>query len=159
MPTLRIPVRGSFVITAGNVMNGPPSFGQQVMTGMPSRLGGSSTISWHTPLRTERGRESASDFSLPSARILSSIPSGGVISSTLCTFSPSSSSRSTPNAMHIRRSVANWLITSGRSEPLTLRKSSAGPSPAFITRSEISVISRCGSTSAVTSCSSPSRRR
>ena len=154
MPTLRTPVRGSLVITAGSVMNGPPSSGQQVMIGSASRSGGSSTISWQGPLRTVFGRESASDFSLPSARSLSAMPSGGVISSTLWTRSPSSSSDSTPNAMHIRRSLPNWLIRSGSLLPRTFENSSAGP-PARVTRSVISVISRWGSTSAVTSCSSP----
>ena len=63
--------------------------------------------------------------------------------------------RETPSARHIRRSVPNWLISTGMREPRTLRNSSAGP-PAFIVRSAISVISRCGSTSAVISASSPS---
>src|SRR5919197_3262408 len=56
----------------------------------------------------------------------------------------------------MRRSVPNWLISSGRSAPLGLSNSSAGP-PALTVRSTISVISRCGSTSAETRTSSPSR--
>ena len=156
MPTLRPPVRGSFVKTDGSVMKGPPSPGQQVGMGRRSRSGCSSTISWHGPFETVLARESASDLSLPSARILSPMPCGGWSSSTEATFSPSSSSRSTPKARHIRRSVPNWLIRSGSDEPRTLRKSSAGP-PALTTRSAISLISRCGSTSAATSTSSPSR--
>jgi hypothetical protein len=60
--------------------------------------------------------------------------------------------------MHMRRSVPNWLMSSGMRDPRTFVNSSAGP-PAFVTRSVISAISRCGSTSAVTSTSSPSRRR
>ena len=43
-------------------------------------------------------------------------------------------------------------------DPRTFRNRSAGP-PAFVTRSVISAISRYGSTSAVTSQSSPFRRR
>ncbi len=38
MPTLRPPVRGSFVITAGSVMNGAASPGQQVWIGSRSRF-------------------------------------------------------------------------------------------------------------------------
>jgi hypothetical protein len=52
------------------------------MIGSASRSGGSSTTSWQGPLRTVFGRESASDLSLPRARIFSPMPSGGVISST-----------------------------------------------------------------------------
>ena len=156
MPTLRPPVRGSLVKTEGSVMNGPPSPGQQVAIGRRSRSGWSSTTSWQGPLETILGRESASDLSLPRARSLSPIPCGGCISSTEETFSPSSSSCSTPKARHMRRSVPNWLMSSGSEEPRTLRNSSAGP-PALTTRSAISLISSCGSTSAVTSTSSPSR--
>ncbi len=139
-------------------MNGPPSCGQQVMIGSASSDGGSITISWQGPDETILGRASASDLSFPSARILSIMPSGGAISSTWATRSPSSSRRSTPRAMHIRRSVPNWLITSGMSEPLTFVNSSAGP-PDLVTRSVISAISRYGSTSALTSYSSPALRR
>ena len=105
MPTLRPPVRGSLVKTEGSVMKGPPSPGQQVGIGRRSRSGRSSTTSWHGPLETVFGRESASDLSLPRARSLSPMPWGGCSSSTEATFSPSSSSRSTPNARHMRRSV------------------------------------------------------
>ena len=45
MPTLRVPVRGSFVITAGSVMNGAGSPGQQCWIGRTSRSG-SRTMSW-----------------------------------------------------------------------------------------------------------------
>ena len=156
MPTLRPPVCGSFVKTEGSVMNGPPSPGQQVAIGRRSRSGWSSTSSWQGPLETVCARESASDLSLPRARSLSPTPCGGCISSTEETLSPSSSSRSTPKARHMRRSVPNWLISSGSDDPRTFRNSSAGP-PALTTRSAISLISRYGSTSAVTSTSSPSR--
>src|SRR6478672_10896547 len=56
----------------------------------------------------------------------------------------------------MRRSVPNWLISSGWLAPFGLSKRSAGP-PAFTVRSTISVISRSGSTSAATRTSSPSR--
>ena len=52
------------------------------MIGSESSDGGSSTTSWHGPEPTTLGRESAIDFSFPSARILPTKPSGGVISST-----------------------------------------------------------------------------
>src|SRR5581483_469019 len=67
-----------------------------------------------------------------------------------------SSSFSTPNARDMRRSVPNWLMSRACSEPFGRSNRSAGP-PAFTVRSTISVISRSGSTSAVTRTSSPSR--
>ena len=109
-------------------MNGPPSDGQQVMIGSRSRSGRSSTISWQAPFETVFGEASARLLSLPSARSLSAIPCGGCSSSTSASLAATSSSRSTPSARHMRRSLPNWLIRSGRREPLTLRKSSAGPS-------------------------------
>ena len=74
---------------------------------------------------------------------------------TSATFAPTSSSLSTPNARHMRRSVPNWLMRSGRSAPFGFSNSNADP-PAFTVRSTISVISRWGSTSAETRTSSPS---
>ena len=65
--------------------------------------------------------------------------------------------RSTPKAMAMRRSVPNWLMSRGCSEPFGFSKSRAGPPPALTSRSTISVISRYGSTSAVMRCSSPAR--
>src|SRR5262245_57030761 len=56
----------------------------------------------------------------------------------------------------MRRSVPNWLIRSGCSEPLTFSNTRAGP-PALTVRSLIAVISRYGSTSVETRLSSPSR--
>ena len=54
MPTLRTPVRGSLVITAGSVMNGAGSPGQQCWIGSASRSG-SSTSSWQAPRETDFG--------------------------------------------------------------------------------------------------------
>ena len=51
MPTLRTPVRGSFVITAGSVMKGAGSPGQQCWIGSASRSG-SRTSSWQAPVET-----------------------------------------------------------------------------------------------------------
>ena len=160
MPTLRVPLRGSCVITAGSVMNGAGSPGQQRCTGSNERSmsSPSSTISCTGPRRTVCGRESATDLSFCSPRTLSISPDGGCISRMSPTLRATSSSRSTPNARHMRRSVPNWLISSGCSAPLGLSNRSAGP-PAFTVRSTISVISRSGSTSAATRTSSPSRSR
>ena len=71
---------------------------------------------------------------------------------------PTSSRLAASKARHMRRSVPNWLIRSGCSEPLTFSNRSAGP-PDLTVRSLISVISRCGSTSAAMRLSSPSRSR
>src|SRR5215471_1482873 len=158
MPTLRPPDSGSCVITAGSVMNGAGSPGQQRWIGRRPRSTSSprSTISWQGPLPTVFGRESATDLSFCSPRTFWSSPLGGCISSTSATRCATSSSRSTPNARHIRRSVPNWLIKSGCWDPFRFSNSSAGP-PAFTVRSVISVISRSGSTSTETRTSSPSR--
>ena len=159
MPTLRPPVTGSRVITDGSVMYGPPSSGQHCMIGSRSRSGSVITTSWQAPEPTIFGFESFSvRRPVAAASSTAERPFGGCSSSnTPATRSRTSSSDPTPSARHIRRSVPNWLISTGIAEPLTLRNSSAGP-PAFMVRSAISVISRCGSTSAVISASSPSRR-
>src|SRR3954470_19189416 len=158
MPTLRLPLRGSFVITAGSVMNGAGSPGQHRWIGSRSRFTSSPvrTTSCTGARETVCGRESAIDFSLRSPRTFSTSPCGGCISSTSVTRPPTSSRLSTPSARHMRRSVPNWLISSGCREPFGRSKSSAGP-PALTVRSTISVISRSGSTSALTRTSSPSR--
>src|SRR5439155_812127 len=80
------------------------------------------------------------------------------ISSTSPSRRPTSSSESASKARHIRRSVPNWFTSSGCDEPFGFSNRSAGP-PALTTRSTISVTSRCGSTSAETRASSPSRSR
>src|SRR3954454_7114709 len=158
MPTLRPPLWGSCVITAGRVINGAGSPGQQRWIGRRPRSTSSPrrTISWQTPLPTVFGRESAMDLSFCKPRTFSISPLGGCISSTSATRCATSSSFSTPRARHIRRSVPNWLIRSGCFALFGRSKSSAGP-PALTVRSTISVISRSGSTSAETRTSSPSR--
>ena len=140
MPTFRVPVLGSRVKTAGSVMNGAGSPGQQCWIGSRSRFG-SATISWQAPLDTVFGSESASFFSLPRPFTFSTRPCGGCISSTSATRLPSSSRSFTPNASAVRRSVPNWLMSSGCSEPFGFLKRSAGP-PALTVRSTISVTSR-----------------
>ncbi len=160
MPTLRTPVAWSLVITAGSVMNGAGSSGQQRWIGSRSRSTSSpvSTTSWQAPFETSFGIESAIDLSLPSERTLSTRPCGGCSSRISSSRAPRSSRLSTPNAMHIRRSVPNWLTRSGCRAPFGFSKSTAGPPP-FTRRSTISVASRSGSTSAETRTSSPSRSR
>ena len=94
MPTLRVPVRGSFVMTAGSVMNGAASPGQHFWIGSRSRLASSPsrTISWDAARLTVFGRESAIDLSFCSPRTLSTRPAGGCISSTSLSFAATSSS-------------------------------------------------------------------
>ena len=158
IPTLRWPVRGSRVITAGSVMNGPASPGQQVCTGSRPRSTSSPwrTISWQAPRFTTFGRESAIDFSVFSPRTLAASPSGGCSSRISDSLAATSSSDSTPNARHIRRSVPNWLMSSGIALPFGCSNSSAGP-PARTVRATISVTSSFGSTAAETRTSSPDR--
>ncbi len=87
MPTLRPPVCGSCVMTAGSVMNGAGSPGQQRWIGRRPRSTSSprSTISWHAPLPTVFARASATDLSFRSPRTFSRSPSGGCISRTSAT--------------------------------------------------------------------------
>ncbi len=78
-----------------------------------------STISWQAPRLTRFGCTFvAAAFSSRSLRSLARAPWGGVISISAPTFAAASSSDSTPSARHILRSVPNWLIRSGSSEPL-----------------------------------------
>ena len=161
MPTLRAPVRGSRVITAGSVTNGAGSPGQQRCTGSSDEV--DVVALQHDRRAPARAEPSAAarprSTSASAGRApCPSGPTGGCISSTSLTLRPTSSSCSTPNARHMRRSVPNWLISSGWLAPFGFSKRSAGP-PALTVRSTISVISRSGSTSAVTRTSSPSRSR
>ena len=73
-----------------------------------------STTSWQAPRRTVFGRESAIDFSVFSPRTFAREPLRRLHLEHVGELrSPTSSSRSTPNARHMRRSVPNWLISSG----------------------------------------------
>src|SRR5262245_50209201 len=160
MPTLRTPVFGSFVMTAGRVMNGAGSPGQHRWTGSRPRSTSSPSwkTSWQAPLETTFGSESATDFSFRSPLTFSTSPCGGCMSRTSPSFAAASSSFSTPSARHMRRSVPNWLMRSGCWAPFGFSKRSAGP-PDLTTRSVISVISRSGATAAEMGRSSPSRSR
>ena len=139
-------------------MNGAGSPGQQRWTGRSPRSTSSPrrTISWQMPFPTVFGRESAIDFELLQAADFLHQPARRLHLEHVGDLLATSSSRWTPNARHILRSVPNWLIRSGCSDPFGFSNSSAGP-PAFTVRSTISVISRSGSTSAETRTSSPSR--
>ena len=128
MPTLRTPVFGSFVITAGSVMNGAGSPGQQRWIGSRPRSTSSPsrTTSWHAPLETVFGSESATDFSLRRPLHLLDEPRRLHVED-VADFAAASSSFSTPSARHMRRSVPNWLIRSGCVDPFGFSNSSAGP--------------------------------
>ena len=154
MPQLRAWVTGSRLNTSGRVTNGPPSSGQHVRIGSRSRSGSSSHTSWQGPSFTILDENDASSRSLPRAFILATTPWGGCRSISDSMRSPRASRLSVPSAMHMRRSVPNWLISTGSRLPVTLVNSSAGP-PALETRSAISVISRTGSTGASMRTSSP----
>ena len=69
---------------------------------------------------TTFGRESAIDFSVLSPRTLAASPSGGCSSRISASLAATSSSESTPNARHMRRSVPNWLMSSGIELPFGL---------------------------------------
>ena len=150
IPTLRPPVRGSRVITAGSVMNGPASPGQQVCTGSRPRSTSSprSTISWHAPCADDlRPR----------------------IGDRLQRLQPAHLRREPLGRLHLEhvrelgRDVVEPLDAEGEAhaalgpelvdqqrdarEPFGRSNSSAGP-PARTVRSTISVTSSCGSTSA-----------
>jgi hypothetical protein len=58
---------------------------------------------------------------------LATSPSGGCISSSSPSFRPTSSSEDAPKTRHMRRSVPNWLISSGCDDPFTFSNRSAGP--------------------------------
>ena len=96
--------------------------------------------------------------SRPTSRAPHSLPGvGGRSVSASSTSRLISRSGRSPNASSARRAVPNRLVTSRKSAPVTLVKSSAGP-PAAITRRWISAASRCGSTGASTVTMSSSRR-
>ena len=78
MPTLRVPSRGSRVMTAGSVMNGAASSGQQVWIGSRPRSTSSPvrTTSCERPERTLFGIESAIDLSLARPLTFSTRPCG-----------------------------------------------------------------------------------
>ena len=123
MPTLRPPVCGSFVITAGSVMNGAGSPGQQRWIGSRSRST-SSPVEHDLLARRRGGRSSAASRRSTSASSgrapCRRAPAAAASRARPRAWRATSSSRSTPNARHMRRSVPNWLIRSGCREPFGL---------------------------------------
>ena len=85
MPTLRVPVRGSRVITAGRVMNGCRVARPAVLDRQAVEIGLHDDV-LRGPLRTLFGSESARRFSLPSPLTFSTSPCGGCISITCWSF-------------------------------------------------------------------------
>ena len=77
IPTLVRPLRGSFVMTSGNVMNGPASRGQVVKTGSFVRSGFSMTRSCALPAPTIFGIAFASGAKASAPPILSNDRSAG----------------------------------------------------------------------------------
>ena len=116
MPTLRTPVSRSFVITAGSVMNGAGSSGQQRWIGSRSRSTSSPvrTISWQARLRDLLRHRVGDRLELAERAHLVDEPLRRLqLEHSLELRARRRRGRSTPNARHIRRSVPNWLISSG----------------------------------------------
>ncbi len=166
MPTLRLPVLGSRVMTHGKVMKRPPSCGQHCRIGKSSREKFSFLMtSLQGPVGTVLGKNLPISASMGSIFSFSRKPSGDFILSNWRMRSAISSRLSTPSAICMRRSEPNWLMSTGTPlPPFTFSNSSAGPPgrPYFLaapleTRSAISVISRMGSTSALIFFNSPAR--
>src|SRR5271166_3161006 len=164
VPTLRLPVLGFFVITDGSVINRPPSIGQHCRMGKSSSEKSPCLItSLHGPVETSLGKNLPISASMGNILSLSSHPCGDLTSMNILRRAEISSSESTSSAISIRRLEPNWLIrTFAPGWPLMFSKSNAGPpgpwlprGPHFDTRSVISVISKIGSTSALTRFSSP----
>ena len=147
---------GSCVITAGSVMNGAGSPGQQRWIGNRSRLTSSpvSTISWLAPRETVFGSESAIDFSFFRPRTLSRCPAGPHLEHVLELLRDIVEPLDSERQAHPRLG-AELIDREGMLDPFGRSNRSAGP-PALTVRSTISVISRYGSASAETRTSSPS---
>ena len=117
-------------MTAGSVMNGAGSPGQQRWIGSRAEVDVGAFVErppGTAPLETVFGRESATDLSFRRPRTFSRSPSGGCMSRMSPSFAAASSSFSTPSARHMRFSVPNWLMRSGCCEPFGFSKRSAGP--------------------------------
>jgi len=156
MPTLRIPVSGSRVMTCGSVMNGPPSWGQVVSTGIEARSGSRSTISCTGPEETCFG---GSEASLPSFGIILSLsqsPCGGAILSSARSSLAGSSRSSQESAQAARRRVPKRFIATGMTPEEGFSKRSAGP-PCLAARSASAAMSSRRSTGSETRVSSPAR--
>ena len=127
MPTLRIPVSGSRVMTCGSVMKGPPSWGQVVSTGIEPMSGSRSTTSWTGPEETCFGGSEASFPSFGIILSLSQSPCGGAILRSARSSLAGSSRSSQESAQAARRRVPKRFMATGRTPEEGFSKRSAGP--------------------------------
>ena len=159
MPTLRLPLRGSRVITAGSVMNGAASPGQQVWTGSRSRSTSSpGQDDLLAGARADGARPRVGDRLqlLQPARASRAGPAAAASRARRRASRRASSSDSTPKR-EAHAPLGAELVDQQR-QLAALRVLEEERRPAGLdVRSTISVTSRCGSTSAATRTSSPSR--
>ena len=161
---------GPRVMTRPHVISGPASSGQQVCTGSCARSTSSpsTTLRWHSGLRTVRGAMSRSALIIDSSRPASLKPRGGSGSFSRASSVPTSRSdaiESWPMPAATRSTVPNRLPSTGIVAPTGCSNSSAGP-PRRNVRSQISVISSFGEIGvamrfrlpARSSCATKSRR-
>ena len=130
MPTLRVPVCGSCVITAGSVMNGAGSPGQQRWIGSRSRSTSSpvSTTSWAGPLRTVFGPRVGDRLQLLEPPDLLREPLRRLhLEHVARAWRRPRRALGASKARHMRRSVPNWLISSGWSDALRLGEQQRRP--------------------------------
>ena len=156
MPTLRIPVSGSRVITWGSVMKGPPSWGQVVSTGIEAMSGSRSTTSCTGPDETCFG---GSDASFPSFGIILSLsqsPCGGAILRSARSSLAGSSRSSQESAQAARRRVPKRFMATGMTPEEGFSNRSAGPC-CLAARSASAAMSSRRSTGSGTRTSSPAR--
>ena len=163
IPTLRIPVSGSRVLTIGSVTNAPPSASHECNIGRRSRSTSSPchTTCWQAPRpATLCGNHLATSANRGSARIFShSEPLGESASFKRESIRAEiSSSRSTPRAIAMRREEPIIFVTTGNSVPVFSKRSALPPS-LLTTRSVSSAISKRVLTGAEMRMSSPSRSR
>src|SRR6266496_3087364 len=166
MPRFWRALRGPRVTVSPQVMSGPASSGQQVWIGRGERSISlpSHTTCWHGAREISFGAMCITCLPIGIQRSSTSRnPVGGSGSLRNARSFPMSRSASrgsapisAPMASATRRTVPNRLPSTGIVWPLGFSKSSAGP-PALSTRSQTSVISSFGSTSARTRFSSPAR--
>src|SRR6266852_1448081 len=166
MPRFWRALRGPRVTVNPHVMSGPASSGQHVWIGRRARSTSlpSHTTCWHGAPEISFGAMCITCFPIGIQRSSTSRnPLGGSGSLRNASSFPISRSvsrgsapGSAPMARATRRVVPNRLPSTGITWPLGFSNSKAGP-PALSTRSQTSVISSFGSTSARTRFSSPAR--
>src|SRR6267378_816140 len=166
MPRFRRFLRGPRVTVNPHVMSGPASSGQHVWIGRRARSAPfpSHTTCWHGAPEISFGAMCITCLPIGIQRSTTSRnPLGGSGSLRNARSFPTSRSASrgsapasAPMASATRRVVPNKLPSTGITWPLGFSNNRAGP-PALSTRSQTSVISSFGSTSARTRVSSPAR--